>query len=243
MALILTNGPRQANLVLIAYASSEGSGEPAHSRSLARTFAAHSYKQWIKRNRLTESQIPGPSEWLGMRSWNLSWRNARRHKFAWRGSNRGSTCFFGNNYDYCTSSSFVEKTFETIYCVLLRFRRLPKWKYSVFPDTNRNTIDPVASNLFGMVILLIIKSKFQNIINPWKLERRTIKWVVQDICRLVYNVNLPIYWYLNSIAYTTFLLKWSHRPIGWSPAPTPHPFLFGNTFQYSMNLAVLLIVK
>ena len=38
-------GPRQANLVLIVYASSEGSGEPAHSRSLARTFAARSYKQ------------------------------------------------------------------------------------------------------------------------------------------------------------------------------------------------------
>ena len=33
-------GPRQANLVLIAYASSEGSGEPAHPGSLARTFAA-----------------------------------------------------------------------------------------------------------------------------------------------------------------------------------------------------------
>ena len=79
------NGPRQANLVLIAYASSEGSGEPAHPRSLARTFAARSYKQWVKRNLQTESQIPGPSEWLGMRSQNLSWRNARRHKFAWRG--------------------------------------------------------------------------------------------------------------------------------------------------------------
>ena len=39
------DGPRQANLVLIAYASSEGSGEPAHPRSLARTFAARSYKQ------------------------------------------------------------------------------------------------------------------------------------------------------------------------------------------------------
>ena len=38
-------GLRQANLVLIAYASSEGSGEPAHLRSLARTSAAHSYKQ------------------------------------------------------------------------------------------------------------------------------------------------------------------------------------------------------
>ena len=71
---------------IIAYASSEGSGEPAHPRSLARTFAARSYKQWIKRNLQTESQIPGPSEWLGMQSWNLSWQNARRHKFAWRGS-------------------------------------------------------------------------------------------------------------------------------------------------------------
>ena len=80
------DGPRQANLVLIVYASSEGSGEPAHPRSLARTFAARSYKQWIKRDLQTETQIPGPSEWLGMRSWNLSWRNARRHKFAWRGS-------------------------------------------------------------------------------------------------------------------------------------------------------------
>ena len=38
-------GPRQANLLLIADASSEGSGEPAHPRSLARTFAARSYKQ------------------------------------------------------------------------------------------------------------------------------------------------------------------------------------------------------
>ena len=39
------NGPRQANLVLMAYASSEGSGEPAHPRRLARTFAVRSYKQ------------------------------------------------------------------------------------------------------------------------------------------------------------------------------------------------------
>ena len=37
--------PRQANLVLITYASSEDSGEPAHPRSLARTSAARSYKQ------------------------------------------------------------------------------------------------------------------------------------------------------------------------------------------------------
>ena len=49
-------------------ASSEGSGEPAHPRSLARTSAAGSYKQWVKRNLQPESQIPGPSEWLGMHS-------------------------------------------------------------------------------------------------------------------------------------------------------------------------------
>ena len=78
-------GPRQGNLVLIVYASSEGSGEPAHPRSLARTSAARSYKQWVKRILQTENQIPSPSEWLGMRSKNLSWRNARRHKFAWLG--------------------------------------------------------------------------------------------------------------------------------------------------------------
>ena len=54
------NGPRQANLVLIAYASSEGSSEPAHPRSLARTFAARSYKQWSKRNLQTENQTLAP---------------------------------------------------------------------------------------------------------------------------------------------------------------------------------------
>ena len=62
----LLNGPRQAYLVLIAYVSSEGSGEPAHPRSLARTSAPRSYKQWVKRNLQTESQITGPSECLGM---------------------------------------------------------------------------------------------------------------------------------------------------------------------------------
>ena len=40
----------------------------ASLRSLARTSTAHSYKQWVQRNLQTESQIPGPSEWLGMRS-------------------------------------------------------------------------------------------------------------------------------------------------------------------------------
>ena len=53
---------------LLVWASSEGSGETAGMRRLARTFTAHSYKQWVKRNLQAESQIPGPSELLGMRS-------------------------------------------------------------------------------------------------------------------------------------------------------------------------------
>ena len=107
----LSFGPRQANLVLIAYASSEGSGEPAHPRSLARTFAARLYKQWVKRNLQTESQFPSPSEWLGMRSWNLSWRNARRHKFAWRGS------FDVHNVLVMVTSSFSDLRSKTIFDV------------------------------------------------------------------------------------------------------------------------------
>ena len=42
--------------------------EQRRMRTLARTSAARSYKQWVKRNLQTESQIPGLSEWLGMRS-------------------------------------------------------------------------------------------------------------------------------------------------------------------------------
>ena len=45
MQVAILYGLREANLVLIAYASSEGSGEPAHAGCLARTFAARSYKQ------------------------------------------------------------------------------------------------------------------------------------------------------------------------------------------------------
>ena len=107
-------GPRQANLVLITYASSEGSGEPAHPRSLARTSAARSYKQWVKRNLQTESQIPGPSEWLGMRSWNLSWRNARRHKFAWRGPNNN----YQTNVKWNLSLTLTRIRYRTANCFI-----------------------------------------------------------------------------------------------------------------------------
>ena len=45
LSLTKVYGPCQANLEIIAYASGEGSGEPAHPHSLTRTSAARSYKQ------------------------------------------------------------------------------------------------------------------------------------------------------------------------------------------------------
>ena len=122
------------NLVLIACASSEGSGEPVHLRSLARTFAARSYKQWIKRNLQTESQIPGPSEWLGMRSWNLSWRNARRHKFTWQSS---------NNNTYMTTNT--QNVCHNCTCII-NFQIFSNELFPLLPDT----------------ILLILMTFFQN---------------------------------------------------------------------------------
>ena len=37
-------------------------------RAVSPEHAARSYKKWVKRNLQTESQTPGPAEWLGMRS-------------------------------------------------------------------------------------------------------------------------------------------------------------------------------
>ena len=46
-ALYSWNGPHWTTLVLIAYASKEDSGEPAHPHSLARTYAARSLIQAV----------------------------------------------------------------------------------------------------------------------------------------------------------------------------------------------------
>ena len=63
--LAFSIGPRQAYL---SYLSPMWAAKVQDLRSLARTSPARSYKQWVKKNFQTESQIPGPSEWLSMRS-------------------------------------------------------------------------------------------------------------------------------------------------------------------------------
>ena len=44
-------------LVLIAQASSEGSDEPAHSRSLVRAFVARTHNDWMQKNDDTKRLI------------------------------------------------------------------------------------------------------------------------------------------------------------------------------------------
>ena len=89
-------------------------------RSLVRTFAARSYQQWVKRNLQTESQIPCPSEWLGMRSYNLSWPNARRHKVAWRGSRPFLT-------DVTISAFISRMAFTSVFVDSIRTRAVLTW--------------------------------------------------------------------------------------------------------------------
>ena len=156
-------GPRQANLLLIAYASSEGSGEPAHPRSLARTFAARSYKQWIKRNLQTESQIRGPSEWLGMRGWNLSWRNAWRHKFAWRGSFhffRFKSCIISSGHWF--SHIFVSRSYSVLHVVTRTF--LPFRHFVHFTLGKRE--------LFSLVSVLYNNNNLSQLMRLWYLSHR-----------------------------------------------------------------------
>ena len=57
---LVSCGPRQANLILTAYASNDGSGESAHPRSLARTSAARSNKQGVGEEPSGRKPYPWP---------------------------------------------------------------------------------------------------------------------------------------------------------------------------------------
>ena len=58
-------GPQHVKTCLWAYADSEGPDQPAHSRSLIRTFTVHYQNHWILQNVWMESK--GPDDTLPMR--------------------------------------------------------------------------------------------------------------------------------------------------------------------------------
>ena len=96
---ILYLSPMRAAKVQASLRIRAGSPEPS--------LLAHTSSE--KRDIQTESQIPGPSEWPCMRSWNLSWRNARRHKFAWRGLHL-RCCNSASIFNWTASSEFVSSS-------------------------------------------------------------------------------------------------------------------------------------
>ena len=52
-------------MVLVTFATSEGSGEPAHPRRLDRAFAVRTHEAWTKGP--TKNQTSSPTGWLRMR--------------------------------------------------------------------------------------------------------------------------------------------------------------------------------
>ena len=60
------NEPAHEIIVLITKATSEGSGEPAHSRSLARAFAVCAHQAWKQTKGPTKNLTSSPTGWLHM---------------------------------------------------------------------------------------------------------------------------------------------------------------------------------
>ena len=73
-------------MVLITQATSEDSGEPAHSRSLARAFAVRIHEVWKKMKSPTKSQTSSPTGWQGMHVWRMSLRMTKSAIISWAGS-------------------------------------------------------------------------------------------------------------------------------------------------------------
>ena len=73
-------------MVLITLATSEGSGEPAHPRSLARAFAVRTHDVWKYSKGPTKNQTFSPTGWLRMRVWRMSLRRSKSAIVSWAGS-------------------------------------------------------------------------------------------------------------------------------------------------------------
>ena len=59
------------------YATSDGSGETTHPRSITRAYAVRTHEVWKKTKGPTKNQISGPTRWLRMRVWKMSLRRTK----------------------------------------------------------------------------------------------------------------------------------------------------------------------
>ena len=74
-----TNEPAHEIMVLIAKATSEGSGEPAHHCS-------HTWTMEVDEGK-TKKQTSSPTVWLRMHIWKMNLRRTKSAKISWIGSN------------------------------------------------------------------------------------------------------------------------------------------------------------
>ena len=63
--------PAHEIIVLITQATSEGSGEPVHLRSLARAFAVHTHEVWKWTKDPTKNQTSSFTGWLHIHVWRM----------------------------------------------------------------------------------------------------------------------------------------------------------------------------
>ena len=78
--------PAHEIMVLIIYATSEGSGEPAYQRSLAWAFAVRTHKVWKYTKGPTKTQTFSSTGWLRMRFCRMSLRRTKSAIISWDGS-------------------------------------------------------------------------------------------------------------------------------------------------------------
>ena len=79
-------------MVLITYATNEGSSKSAHSRSLIRASAVRTHEVWKKTKSPTKYQTSSSTGWLHMRVWRMSLRRTKNTITSWDGI-RTITCF------------------------------------------------------------------------------------------------------------------------------------------------------
>ena len=93
-----------------------------------------------------------------MRSWNMSWRNARRHKFAWRGS------FVSN----CITTKGNGK-------VIIRCSHVSQNGFLAFKNNPRTVVTVTYTKTTGL-IRTIKKSRYSKINEPVHVKRVFITW-------------------------------------------------------------------
>ena len=86
MDIVFTFEQAHEIMVLITKATSEGSGELGHPRSLARAFAVRPHEVWKQTKGPTKYQTSSPTGWLHMRVWRLHLRRTKSAIISWAGS-------------------------------------------------------------------------------------------------------------------------------------------------------------